>query len=573
MRKEIKSAIESVGKSLGLGKVDFIIEHPVEMKHGDYAVNVAMVGFKKVKDKFKSSRELGEAIVEQLKAEEKMKKIAEKITVAGPGFINISIKNEVLVNLVGRLLKGGKEKGFLEGKKVMVEYTDPNPFKELHIGHLYSNIVGESLARLFEASGAEVKRANYQGDVGMHVGKSLWGMKKKLGEEKLSLKNLEKKSLKERQKFMGQAYALGATAYEKDKQAKKEIEELNEKIYKLDEEIKELYEKGREWSLEYFETIYKRLGTKFDEYFFEREAAEAGLKIVKTGLKKGVFTKSQGAVVYKGEKEGLHTRVFVNKMGLPTYEAKDLGLAVMKYEKYKYDQSVIVTGNEINEYFRVVLAAMKKVKPELWKKTRHVGHGMVRLPAGKMSSRTGKIIMAEWLLNEAKKQALKIMKQSEVKNKAEVAEMVGKAAVKYALLRSGIGQDVVFDFGSSVSFEGNSGPYLQYTYARCRSVLEKAKVEVKTPKAGRVNKEEEMILRTVYKFEEVVEEAARELAPNVVVNFLYDLAQKYNSFYNKHRILKEEKETKEFRLWLTTAVKKVIKDGLYLLGVEAPERM
>ena len=181
-------------------------------------------------------------------------------------------------------------------------------------------------------------------------------------DEGVKLADLGKKSLKAKQKFMGQAYALGATAYEKDKQAKKEMEELNKQIYELDEVVKELYELGRKWSLEYFETIYKRLGTKFDFYFFERQVGEVGLKIVKEGLKQGVFEESQGAVVYKGEKEGLHTRVFVNKQGLPTYEAKDLGLAVMKNDKFKYDQSFNVTGKEINEYFKVVLAAMKKVK-------------------------------------------------------------------------------------------------------------------------------------------------------------------------------------------------------------------
>jgi len=572
MREEIKTVIESVVKSLGLGKTEFVVEHPAEIEHGDYACNVAMVGIGKVKDKFKSPRELAEKIVEKLQAEEKLKKIAEKIEVKGPGFINISIKTDLLIKQTGRLLKEGQNKGYLEGKKVMVEFTDTNPFKEFHIGHLYSNIVGESLARLFEANGAEVKRANYQGDVGMHVAKSIWGMRKKMADEGVKLADLEKKSLKDKQKFMGQAYVLGATAYEKDKQAKKEMEELNKQIYELDEVVKELYELGRKWSLEYFETIYKRLGTKFDFYFFERQVGEVGLKIVKEGLKQGVFEESQGAVVYKGEKEGLHTRVFVNKQGLPTYEAKDLGLAVMKNDKFKYDQSFNVTGKEINEYFKVVLAAMKKVKPELRKKTTHIGHGMVKLPSGKMSSRTGKIVIGEWLLDEAKQQALEIMKESEVKDKEGVAEMVGKAAVKYALLRSGIGQDVVFDFKSSVSFEGNSGPYLQYTYARTKSVLAKIKSEVRLPKVKEMSKEEEVLVRTLYKYDEVVEEAAKELAPNQIASFLYDMAQKYNGFYNKHRILKAEKN-KELRLWLTVAVGEIIKRGLDLLGIEAPERM
>ena len=571
--KIIKQAVDKVVDDLGLEKVDHIVEHPVDMEHGDYACNVGMKGFDRVKDKFKSPRELAEAIVGKLKADKNLKKIVSEIKVAGPGFINISIQTSVLVSLMEGLLNGGREKGELKGK-VMVEFTDPNPFKEFHIGHLYSNIVGESLSRIFEAQGVEVKRANYQGDVGMHVAKSIWGMKKLMIENDIDLNSLNKKSSKERQKFMGQAYVLGASAYEKDKNVKKEIEELNKKIYELDEEIKELYEKGRKWSLEYFEMIYQRLGTKFDYYFFEREVGEEGLKIVKKAFEKGVFEKSEGAVVYKGEKDGLHTRVFINKMGLPTYEAKDLGLAVIKYDKFKYDWSYNVTGNEINEYFKVVLAVLKKINVELWKKTRHIGHGMVRLPEGKMSSRTGKIMTGEWLLDEAKKQALKIMEKSKLTDKDEAAEMIGKAAVKYALLRNSIGQDIVFDFASSVSFEGNSGPYLQYTYARTRSVLSKARLQGQTLKVENLSKEEMVLLRTMYKFTEVIEEAAKELAPSNIASFLYDLAQKYNGFYNKHSILKAKtKEDKQFRLKLTEVTAEVIKKGLYLLGIEAPEKM
>jgi len=568
----IRQVVDEAVDDLGLGKVDYSIDHPVDMEHGDYACNVAMKGFNKVKDKFKSPRELAEAIKGKLKDDKNLKKIVSEITVAGPGFINISIQTSMLVNLMEGLLKGNEEKGELKGKKIMVEFTDPNPFKEFHIGHLYSNIVGESLSRIFEAQGSEVKRANYQGDVGMHVAKSIWGMKKLMIENDIDLNGLSKRSGKERQKFMGQAYALGANAYEKDKKVKKEIEELNKKIYELDEEIKELYEKGRKWSLEYFEMIYKRLGTKFDYYFFEREVGKEGLKIVKKAFEKGVFEKSEGAVVYKGEKDGLHTRVFINKMGLPTYEAKDLGLAVMKYDKFKYDWSYNVTGNEINEYFKVVLAVLKKINVELWKKTVHIGHGMVRFPEGKMSSRTGKIVTGEWLLDEAKKQALKIMEKSKLTDKDKTAEMIGKAAVKYALLRSSIGKDIVFDFAGSVSFEGNSGPYLQYTYARCKSVLEKGKGELS--KTGGFNKEEVVLLRTMYRFTEVIEEAAKELAPSNIASFLYDLAQKYNGFYNKHSILRaEKKEDKQFRLKLTEVVSKIIKKGLYLLGIEALEKM
>lgn len=578
MKQLLAAAIEQVLAKLELPVVEFTVEHPVEMEHGDYASNIAMQLFAQKKHQFNSPRELAEQIAAKLKADKNLKKIASEIAVAGAGFINISIKNEVLVSLLEKVLikdwKKDKD-GFLAGQKIMVEFTDPNPFKEFHIGHLYSNIVGESLSRLFEASGAEVKRANYQGDVGMHVAKSIWGMKQLLRQKDIDLLSLSKQSLVERQKFMGQAYVLGATAYEEDKKAQKEIEDLNKKIYLLDEEIKELYEKGRQWSLEYFETIYQRLGTRFDYYFFEREAGKVGLQLVKQELKKGVFEPSQGAVVFRGDKYGLHTRVFINKLGLPTYEAKDLALAGIKYGQYHYDRSVIVTANEIDEYFRVVLKAMEQVKPELSQKTEHVSHGMVKLPSGKMSSRTGEIITGEWLLDEAKKRALAIMEEAELPEKEPVAEMVGQAAVKYALLKNSIGRDVIFDFSTSVSLEGNSGPYLQYTYARAQSVLAKSQFSIfNFQKIPTLNQEELVLLRTIYRFEEVVQEAAEELAPNVVANFLYDLGQKYNAFYNKHRILQADSEkAKQLRLMLTAAVAEVLKNGLYFLGIKAPERM
>jgi arginyl-tRNA synthetase len=577
MEQQITLAIEKALKALGLPAVDFTIEHPADMANGDYAVNVALVTG--------GGRELAEKIVAKL-GETNLKEIASEIKVAGPGFINISIRNDALINQINQLLSGKKKIEALKGQKVMVEFTDPNPFKEFHIGHLYTNIVGESICRLLEAVGANLKRANYQGDVGMHVAKSIWGLQKKLKIAKLTIKDLGDKPLVERIKFLGEAYALGATAFKEEKKAKKEITVLNKQIFKFSPEIEEIFSTGRQWSLEYFETIYHRLGTKFDYYYFEREVGEVGKKIVKENLKNDVFEIGEkGAIVFPGEKygppageAGLHTRVFINSLGLPTYEAKELGLAPTKYKDFAYDRSLVITANEINDYFKVLIAALKQVSPELGEKTEHLGHGVVRLPEGKMSSRTGDILRGEWLLDEAKKRVLTIMKDSELDKleKEKAAETIGKGAVKYAFLKQGIGSDITFDFDTSLSFEGNSGPYLQYTYARCKSVLQKTSQQGSTLLALQgqsLQATESVVLRTLYRFEEVVSEAAEELSPNLVANFLHDLAQKYNSFYNKEPILKSTKEKKEFRLWLTHATAAIIKKGLYLLGIESPEKM
>jgi len=549
---------EMIAGAAGVLPGEIELEHPEAQEHGDYSCNVAL--------RLKGGRPLAEKIANSITLDE----VIDKTEVAGPGFINIWLQKDFLLKQIDEVLTQGQNYGWSladSSKKVIIEFTDPNPFKEFHIGHLYSNIVGEAIARLREARGEDVWRVTYQGDVGLHVAKSVWGMRK-LTEDKPA----ENASLGAKAKFLGQAYAAGARAYEDDPAAKADIDNINKQIYELHPEVTAIYQVGKRWSLEYFDTIYNRLGTKFQKNYFESEAGKVGLELVRKNLAAGIFEESDGAVVFKGENYGLHTRVFINSAGLPTYEAKELGLAPTKYRDFPYDESIIVTGNEIDEYFRVLLKALELINPELAAKTKHISHGMVRLPEGKMSSRTGKVLTGEWLLDEARDRAAKLATGGEVD-----PDVVGKAAVKYALLRSGVGRDIEFDFEESVSFEGNSGPYLQYTYARTQSVLAKGGrvEEYKGRTAGyRYNKQETDILRYIYRWPEVVEEAAGRYAPNLVCSYLFELAGRYNTFYNQHSILGADKaEAKEFRLALTAAVGQVIKNGLFLLGIAAPERM
>ena len=574
--EKIKKAIEDV---VG-GGVEVELTHPTVPEHGDYATNVALVAFGDSKwrianGKWKSPLEFAEYIKIQLSKNDLLQAICERIEVAPPGFINFTIKKEVLLDSLMQSVNDEQfgESKLWEGKKIIIEYTDPNPFKEFHVGHLFTNAVGESLARLFESQGPEVKRANYQGDVGLHVEKAIYGI---LWNGKWRIEDVKNEPLDVRTKHLGEAYALGAKAYEEDQAAKEEIIALNKKVYDLDPEIKELYETGRKWSLDAFEQIYKRLDTRFDFYYFERDTGRVGEVLVKEHLKDGVFEESNGAIIFPGEKHGLHNRVFINSQGLPTYEAKDLGLAQTKYKDFPYTHSYIVTGNEIKEYFKVIIAALGSVDPELGRKVKHVAHGMVRLPTGKMSSRAGGVIGGESLLDEAKKRLLQAYPEMD----EETAEKVGVGAVKYTLLKSAIGTDIIFDFDKSLSFEGDSGPYLQYTYARTQSVLEKS-TDYGLPSTavdGRrltvdMSQEELALLRTFYKFPEVVSAAAENLAPNLVATYVIDLAQKYNAFYNKHRILEAEGGQKDLRLVLTEVVGTILRNGLGLLGIFAPEKM
>ncbi len=567
-----KIIIENLKKAVGElalldEEIQINLQEPKEESHGDYASNIALILGKKLK---KNPLELSNQIVEILNTKYQIPNI-DRVEAVAPGFINFYLSKEYLVDQLLVVLDpakvGPKQYGAgenLKDRKVMIEFTDPNPFKEFHIGHLYSNAVGEALSRLLESQGALVRRVCYQGDVGLHVAKAIYGLQGQI-ENKI--------------KVLGQAYARGARAYEEDEHAKKEINQINKKVYdKSDPKINELYEKGRAWSLEYFEKIYQRLGTKFTGYYFESEAGKIGLELVKKHISDGIFEESEGAVIFPGEKYGLHNRVFINSLGLPTYEAKDMGLPSTKYKDFQYDLSIIITANEQNAYFQVVLKALSLINPDLAPKTKHIGHGMVRLPSGKMSSRTGDVITGEWLLDEAKQKIKSAFKDMD----EQTAEKVAVGAVKYALIKSGIGRDISFSFEESISLEGNSGPYLQYTFARTQSVLAKFKVQSSKFKATAqnakldarrytLNAEEVVLLRTLNRFPEVVGEAAENFAPNILATYLFDLAQKYNLFYQKHQIISSQKES--FRVALTSGVGQVIKNGLYLLGISAPEHM
>lgn len=540
----------------------FTIERPADLSHGDFSTNVAMVGAKRIG---KNPRELAEEIAKRLK--EKNNSNIEAIEIAGPGFINFKLSRLYFVNAFTEVLQSGDAFGkndTLKGKKVIVEYTDPNPFKAFHIGHMMSNTVGESTSRLIEASGAETMRACYQGDVGMHVATTVAYAIEKNNTPMLST---------------GEAYALGSKKLKEDPSFKERVVEVNKKIYSQ-EEGKEMdfYRIGRTQSLDYFETQYKRLGTNhgdgkaFNFYFFESNTGVFGKEVVEKNTP-AIFKESDGAIVYKGdETQGLHTRVFVNKEGLPTYEAKELGLAKIKYDTYPYDVSIVITGNEVNDYFKVLLDAMGKVFPELAKKTEHYSHGMLRLPTGKMSSRTGDVITAESLIEETKAKALtKITSESlSPLEKNIVAEQVAIGAIKYSILRQSAGKDIIFDFEQSLSFEGDSGPYLQYTHARIQSLI--AKSANKTSTVGVPEGEIRPLHKFLLRFPEIVERAMRDREPHHVATYLIELAREFNSFYGNTVVL-DGGEDESYKLALAQTTGNILKQGLWLLGIPAPDRM
>jgi len=536
---------------------DFTVEHPSDLAHGDFASNVALVV---ARDAGKNPRELANTIVEAFEKPEWL----ERVEVAGPGFINFYLSRTYFLQSVREACTAGQQWGahaLLAGEKVLVEHTQPNPFKPFHIGHLMSSTIGESIARLYEYSGAEVRRANYQGDVGRHVAMCLWGLKH-LGGNPSSVEDL------------GNAYVAGNRAYEEDSTAKTEIVELNKQVYARTPEIMEAYTTGRTVSLEHFEELYRMLGTKFDYYFFESETEKPGRALVKEGLADGVFEESNGAVVFKGEQYGLHTRVFLNSAGLPTYDAKELGLAQLKAEKWDFDLSITTTAVEQDEYFKVNWKALSLLCPEIAERLQHVSHGMMTLTSGKMSSRKGNVVTGEEMLENVLALSREKVAERELpeEEKEGIARAVAVAAIKYSVLKQRAGKNITFDPEAALSFEGDSGPYLQYAHTRAVSVLLKAKAAGLAPATELAPHSATPLEKLLYRFPEVVLRAREECEPHYVTTYLVELASVWNSWYAAEKII-DDSPTAPYKLAVVDVLRRTMEHGLYLLGIAAPRRM
>ena len=580
IKQKIKNLIKEALKNLKIESKEILLEHPLDLEMGDYSTNVAMVYAKQLKI---SPKDLVEKIVAEIS--KNLPAEIDEVEIAGVGFINFYLSREFFVKKIEEIL-GNKNFGgndLLAGQKIMIEYTQPNPFKPFHIGHLMSNSIGESLSRLFEINGAKVIRANYQGDIGLHVAKAVYQILKDK-KDIISSTILDNLSLSEKAEYIGECYAKGNEAYEKDEnttaeagQAKKEINILNKKIYeKSDEEINEIYDWGRKITLEAFEGIYKILGTNFNYYFFESEMAPIGEKIVQENIGK-IFEKSNGAIVFHAEKYDpkLHTRVFINSQGLPTYETKELGLTETKFEKEKLDISVVITAQEQEEYMKVVKKALEIINPEIASKMKHIVHGMLRFATGKMSSRKGNVITGESLIQDSRAEIFKKIEDRgfDEDEKEQVASWVGVSALKYSILKQSIGGDIIYDFEKSISFEGDSGPYLQYSYARAKSILEKAKMDEIVPSFIDVPEEIYEIEKLIYRFPEIVLHSAENYQSHHIANYLIELARAYNIYYGNTKIIDKDDITSPYKVALTEAFSIVMKNGLYLLGIQAPERM
>ena len=598
MKQELESQIAEIVRRT------FDVEPTVELtrpepQFGDFATNVALQLAKQVG---KNPREIAETLAEHVRG---LTSHIDEVEVAGPGFLNIRLTDAALLGSLH--VAPAKTR---TSQMVLVEYSDPNPFKPLHAGHLYTTLAGDAIARLVEHAGAKTVRLNFGGDVGLHVGRTMWAIIKTFGGE--YPEKLAEIPQNERAAWMGVRYVEGNAAYEADEITKTEIIECNKRVYILHDQddhqspFAQIYWTCREWSYAYFETLYQQLQVvPFDRFIPESEVTPLGVETVRVETQKGVFEKSDGAIVYRGdESKGLHTRVFINSEGLPTYETKDVGLSLTKWRDYHFDESIIITDFSQQQYMAVVVDAIAQFEPDAAARTRHLTHGRVKLAGGvKISSRKGNGPSALDILQAARDAA----NASQVNSTEENV----LSAVKYAFVKARVGSDIVYDPAESIALEGNSGPYLQYAHARARSILSKAENattvrsagdqgsgvrysceggnpagvsagEASTPTNGipgqarndegvSLEPDERLLVRKLSEYAEVVERATTELMPHHICTYLYELAQGFNRFYEKNRVIGDERQ--DVRLALIQAYASTLKKGLELLGIHAPDRM
>lgn len=555
IRSNLKESIASSLKGLGIfveaGKVP--LEHPAELKNGDYSSGVAL---QYAKQAGSAPRALADKIVASLGAVDGI----SKIEVAGAGFINFFLSKEALYKELENARRKAKKWGtnnLYKGHTVLVEYTSPNLFKPLHVGNLVGNIVGEAIARLYDKSGAIVKRINYPSDIGLTVAKGVWGLKQMKG-------NPEKIS------DLGKAYQRGNDAYENEEVAKAEINSINKILYEAsDIELNRLREVGIRTSLRHLDLICRKLGTKFNYELFESQAGELGKQLVRNKIDAGVFERSEGAIIYRGK----HVRVFLTSQGLPTYEAKDIGNFELKRRKYPdLTDYIVITGKEQKDYFEVIIEVIRKLFPDSRDlNLTHIATGFLTPTTGKMSSRKGNVITGESILKDLRKQARLRAKDSRVKGHQALAEKISIAGIKYQVLRQSTGADIIFDKDRALSFEGDSGPYLQYAHARANQLIATV-IEPKKFIKFDYSVEPNEIVRFLHRFPEEIERSVNLKEPHLVTNYLLHLAASFNSWYAQTKIL-DRTDGSAHKVAITDAVRVTLRNGLWILGIPAPEKM
>lgn len=524
------------------------------------------------------------------------------------GFLNLVVAPQKWVELL-EVVDADDHYGFVKPTEasplVMIEYSSPNTNKPLHLGHVRNNLLGWSLSQIMEANGNRVVKTNIVNDRGIHICKSMLAWLKYgngetpqssgkkgdhlIGDYYVAFDKHYREQVKElKAKFI----AEGIAEEEAETRAKNEaplIVEAHEMLVKWeqgDKEVRDLWRKMNSWVYEGFDETYKALGVGFDKIYYESDTYLEGKEKVDEGLKKGIFyRRPDGSVWADLTKEGLDEKLLLRADGTSVYMTQDIGTAKLRFQDYPIDKMIYVVGNEQNYHFQVLSILLDKLGFEWGKSLVHFSYGMVELPNGKMKSREGTVVDADELVAEMVRQARETADESgkfadmPEEEKAQVARIVGMGALKYFLLKVDARKNMLFNPEESIDFNGNTGPFIQYTYARIRSILRKAaeagiEVPAQLPTDVELSVKEEALVQHVADFANVVRQAGQEYSPSSVAAYCYDLVKEYNQFYHDFSILREEDAKKRaFRLVLSKNVAKVVRLGMSLLGIEMPERM
>jgi len=553
--------VHAIAKITGLKKEEIVLEKPPQ-GFGDLAFPCFTLS--------KKMKKAPDAIAQELGAKIKPFGLIAKVEVKG-GYLNFFANwDRIGQSVVESILKEkenygkGAEKG-----NVMVEYCHFNTHKAVHIGHIRTACLGEALSRTLDFSGYRVIRANYQGDIGPHVAKCVWGF--------LRLHN-GKEPKEDKGKWLGKVYAEASKKIKNDEALEAEVNEINQKIYAGDPKLSKIWKETRKWSLDYFEEIYKSFGIKFDRLYFESEVEKTGTEIAKILLKKRIAKESEGAILMDLEKYGLGIFILLKSDGTPLYSAKDLGLAEIKLKEYKLDKSIHVVGSEQKMYFQQLFKTFELMKSPMAGKSYHLCYELVNLPTGKMASREGIVILYEDVLAElekhAKEETAKRHENIEKGRLEHVSKVIALASLKYDMIKTSPNKTIIFDWKSALDFEGNAAPYLLYTYARASSILRNAGEKTKEFDMSLLKEQHERdLVRMISEFPETVRKASEDFRPHYVANFCYDISTKFNEFYQFIPVLKAEQNIKAARLALVEAFTVVMKNALILLGIEVLESM
>lgn len=564
-KEQISKAIEKV-INVDYTELETFIEEPKDQENGDYAFPC----FRLAKELRKAPQMIAQEISQNIEIDNKY---VEKIEVVG-GYLNFYINKDTLAEEVVKEIEEKDEYGRSKignGKTILLDYSSPNIAKPFHIGHLRTTLIGNSLYKIYKYLGYNTVGINHLGDYGTQFGKMIEAYKLWKNEY-----NLEEDPIN---KMMDMYVRINALCKEDEK-----VLENCRNNFKLLEEGEEYYtnlwKKFKDLSLIEFDKIYDLLNVKFDLIEGEAFFADKTENVVKELEEKGKVTESEGAKIVNLEDQGIETPAIVKKSdGSSIYASRDLAAIMYRAKKYDYDKCLYVVGYEQNLYFKQVFAVAKYLVDEkYYRGLIHVSYGLVQLPTGKMSTRLGNVVKIEDLINETIEKAKEIIvsKNPELNDKDEVAKKVGLAAIIFNTLSTVTNKDQIFDWNTALNFQGETGPYIQYTYVRTQSVLEKVG---DIPKYNEFNTKalidnySQNILKLIYKFEDILKQVVDKNEPSILSRYLIDLSKAYSSFYNENKIIVEDENVKKARVFITYATGKVLKLGSDLLGIEMPNKM